>query len=119
MSAGGIPATTAPVTSYAAPTTSYGGHGLRHDAGAGLGLGPGDHRGPDDLVRCADDLVRGPDDGQHVRHGHGHAGHAGHAELHAADDGPDVLRAADADDLRGPDDELRSPDDLVRPDDQL
>ena len=32
-----------------------------------------------------------------VRHGH-----AGHAELHAADDdGPDVLRAADADDLRG------------------
>ena len=32
---------------------------------------------------------------------HGHAGHAGHAELHAADDGPDVLRAADADDLRG------------------
>ena len=31
-----------------------------------------------------------------VRHGHGHA------ELHAADDdGPDVLRAADADDLRG------------------
>ena len=38
-----------------------------------------------------------------VRHGHGHAElHAGHAELHAADDdGPDVLRAADADDLRG------------------
>ena len=44
-----------------------GGHGLRHGAGADLGLGPGDHCGPDDLVRGADEHVRGPDDGQHGR----------------------------------------------------
>ena len=31
------------------------------------GRGPGDHCGPDDLVRGADEHVRGPDDGQHGR----------------------------------------------------
>ena len=61
----------------------------RSEGFAPIGSLRGDHSGSDDLVRGADDLVRGPDD-------------AGHAQLHAADDdGPDVLRAADADLLRG------------------